>query len=77
MFLSLIVKVTRQCNLRCAYCADWRADTPPMSFEVVANLIGRAMRQDRAEEVNFIWHGGEPLLRGTEFYSKVVEGMDV
>jgi uncharacterized protein len=41
-----------------------------MSFEVLAWVIKRAL--DAARRVNFIWHGGEPLLLGKSFFKKIV-----
>ena len=69
--LSLIVKVTRQCTLRCAYCNDWRSThNETMSFEVMAHMIARALEDH--EHVRFIWHGGEPTLLPIRLYEKAL-----
>jgi uncharacterized protein len=69
--LSLIVKVTRQCTLRCVYCHDWRGGRPQaMSFPVLAHLTARALAEH--ERVYFIWHGGEPTLLPISFYEKAL-----
>ncbi|UCF17475.1 MAG: radical SAM protein, partial [Phycisphaerales bacterium] len=69
--LTLIVKVTRQCTLRCAYCNDWRSNLrEAMSFAVMAHMIARALA-DR-DRVRFIWHGGEPTLLPISFYEKAL-----
>jgi len=41
-----------------------------MSFGVLAQLTKKALQSHR--DVSFIWHGGEPLLLGKEFYRKAV-----
>ena len=67
--LSLIVKATRQCTLRCVYCQDRRASSKQvMSFPVMASMIARALAEH--EHVRFIWHGGEPTLLPISFYEK-------
>ncbi|UCC99507.1 MAG: glycosyltransferase, partial [Phycisphaerales bacterium] len=69
--LMLIVKVTRQCTLRCAYCNDWRSNRKEvMSFPVMARMIARALAEH--EHVRFIWHGGEPTLLPISFYEKAL-----
>jgi uncharacterized protein len=64
-YLCVIIKVTRQCNLRCVYCHDWR-DAPQnsMSFPVAAHLFRGSLSSPRHSVVDFIWHGGEPTLIG-------------
>jgi len=69
--LTLIVKVTRQCALRCTYCNDWRDNRKEvMSFPVVARMIDLALAQH--EHVRFIWHGGEPTFLPISFYEKAL-----
>lgn len=70
--LSLIIKPTRKCNLRCSYCHDWRSRGPKISFEVLANLTAKALAPNKYRLVNFIWHGGEPLLLGIDFFKKAL-----
>ncbi|KMK67580.1 radical SAM protein [Puniceibacterium sp. IMCC21224] len=70
--LNLIVKTTRKCNLRCSYCHDWRSRGRPISFEVLAHLVARALQTPDQRLVNFIWHGGEPLLLGMDFFRKTM-----
>ena len=71
--LVMIVKVSRKCNLRCAYCLDrYSKGSGMMSFEVLANTIVWALKGGRRRTVNFIWHGGEPTLLPCSFYQKAL-----
>ena len=70
--LNLIVKTTRKCNLRCSYCHDWRSRGQPLSFETLAHLTAKALRNPDRHLVNFIWHGGEPLLLGQDFFKRAL-----
>src|SRR6187551_2186344 len=69
---SLITKVTRICNLRCHYCNEWEDTKTVMSFRTLAKLTKHALEHPDARGVTFIWHGGEPLVRGREFYDKAL-----
>ena len=72
-FLSLIVKATRLCNLRCTYCHDWRAGAnQTMNFSVMARMVASALRDEEYDVVNFVWHGGEPTLLQFSFYEKAM-----
>lgn len=71
--LSLIVKATRLCNLRCTYCHDWRAGpNQTMNFSVMARMIASALRDEEHDIVDFVWHGGEPTLLPFSFYEKAM-----
>ncbi len=70
--INAILKVTRDCNLNCEYCHDRQPDTGNMSFEQMALAIDRILSIKDNTSFRFIWHGGEPLLAGTEFFKKAV-----
>jgi uncharacterized protein len=69
--LSLIIKVVSTCNLACRYCDANTHSNRRVSLDTVSHIIKKAL--DYADRVEFIWHGGEPLLMGIQFYEKVVE----
>lgn len=71
--LGLIVKATRHCNLRCAYCHDWRVGGDQrMAFPVMARMVAAALRDSQFTSVEFIWHGGEPTVLPISFYEKAL-----
>src|SRR5438105_7905485 len=71
--ITLIIKGTRLCNLRCAYCHDWRAERDQvMPFPVLARLMAAALTDPQHAAVDFIWHGGETTLLPTTFYEKAL-----
>lgn len=70
--LGLIIKPTRKCNLRCGYCQDWRKNSSSISFEVLTQLTAKALLPLHHNRVEFIWHGGEPLLLGIDFFTKSI-----
>ena len=71
--VTLIMKATRYCNLRCTYCSSW-SDKPnqTMSFEVLAHSIHGVLSAPGVNTAGFIWHGGEPTLLPIAFYRKAL-----
>ena len=68
---SFILKCTRKCNLRCAYCQDRSRQSNAIDIPFVANMFDRIRGYSGLRQVTFVWHGGEPLLLGLPFFRKV------
>jgi uncharacterized protein len=69
--LTVIMKATRLCNLRCTYCHSWRAGPDQtMTFPVLARTIRDALRDPSVRAVDFVWHGGEATVLPIAFYRK-------
>lgn len=74
----IVVKVTRDCNLRCKYCyvADkdkYRGEV--MSFDVFKKLVDRICldknkSDDPKRRFSFVFHGGEPTIIGYDALNK-------
>ena len=75
MDITYIVKITSNCNMGCSYCYyrnnKPEAETGRMSFETVDVLIDSVLENNN-EGAQFIWHGGEPLLMGIDFFEHIV-----
>jgi uncharacterized protein len=74
--LTTIVKPTYACNLGCIYCyeAGRHKIYDRMKCETVSALMQRlADYHGPNNEISIIWHGGEPLLMGLEFYNTAVK----
>ncbi|MDI6619711.1 MAG: anaerobic sulfatase maturase [Clostridiales bacterium] len=72
---SLIMPVSGNCNLSCAYCyrAQMRDNNVKrMSFDVLERFIAQYIELNPVMP-SFGWQGGEPLLAGLDFYKKVIE----
>ncbi|MDO5562552.1 MAG: anaerobic sulfatase maturase [Synergistaceae bacterium] len=67
------------CNLRCSYCYYIGKDklfgrTESMGYDVLKRYISENIRiHGRRAAVEFAWHGGEPTLRGLDFYRRAME----
>jgi len=71
-----IVKlVNGMCNLSCQYCYTSGLKKcivrNRMSLKTLKAVINFFCRDQ--DDIEFIWHGGEPLLAGLEFYREAVE----
>lgn len=67
---TVIVKTTKSCNLRCKYCYT-NFDQRKMDSQTLENITKNFLAAFK--RVTFIWHGGEPLLNGLDFYRKALE----
>ncbi len=73
---SVLIKPTHRCNLDCKYCYDkpYREKIKEdMSMEVLDRTL--KILSGYAQEVNIIWHGGEPTMVGTEWYKNAYENI--
>lgn len=74
---SLMVKPAGSaCSMRCQYC--YYIDNPEsgsrfMSEEILEQTIRSYAAAASYPVLSYVWHGGEPTLRGIEFYKKAAE----
>ncbi len=73
--VPIVKPVNGLCNLSCSYCytsgLNECATKSRMRPEILKIVIDFFCRDQ--DDIEFIWHGGEPLLAGLDFYRKVVE----
>lgn len=74
---TLILKATEKCNSNCYYCdvVYNKKNASSMSVEVLEQVfirINEFLEDDTGQRIEILWHGGEPLLMGTEFYQQAV-----
>jgi uncharacterized protein len=76
-FRQFVLKLHSRCNLSCAYCyvfngpdQGWRRRPPRMPEEVLdrtAERIAEHVHAHGLQDVQVVFHGGEPLLAGAGF----------
>lgn len=76
--VSVVVKISKLCNLRCRYCYEFeelarpdrmsRADLWRMYTHLADYYAAADARDGERTCVMFVWHGGEPLLVEPDFY---------
>jgi len=73
--VTVIAKPTHTCNLKCKYCyVHSHAEQGLMDDITTANMIRRIAKYNQTVgHTQIIWHGGDPLLAGIEFYEKVLD----
>lgn len=72
-YLAIIVKPTYDCNMSCNYCSvEGHNTSPRMSLQTVDRLFERVTDFCGTDvPIYLIWHGGEPLLMGPDFYDYI------
>lgn len=77
-FSAMIKPIGSACNLRCTYCyyldKELQYDSKPrvMSDEMLEEYIAQYIEANSVPQVDFCWHGGEPLMAGLDFYKKAI-----
>lgn len=71
--LNILLEATEACNLRCKYCFHAEEGyTPnrmtPETYEKICRLTF-----PHYEQLQFLWHGGEPLCAGLDFFRQVTD----
>lgn len=76
LIFTNIIKPTHLCNLACTYCYNEDVRRPIMSAAVGDRVVSQTFAHVQGHlsdrSVNFVWHGGEPLIAGLEFYRAIV-----
>jgi len=67
-FTVMAKPVGAACNLECSYCYYRGADLSVMSEETLETFIRQYIEASPGPVVSFVWHGGEPMLAGLDFY---------
>lgn len=72
--VAIIKPADNGCNLHCKYCyANGQPDkTNFMSMETAKKIVDELFEQ-ADKRVTFLWHGGEPMLRGVDFFADVFD----
>lgn len=78
---QLILKVTRDCNLRCEYCYIKNKDHfkgEMIDFELFKETIERIVKEKKGyeDEFSLVFHGGEPTLTSKEHMTKMLSYAD-
>lgn len=75
--MNIIIKPTYACNLRCRYCYlnnDTKAHTERFDVDFAKRIVlqlKELYKDCPQRKLNFIWHGGEPLLWGIDNYRTI------
>jgi len=78
-FSSMVKPIGSACNLDCSYCyyldkapTIYGDHQPVMSMELLEEYTRQYIEANEVPEVTFVWHGGEPLMAGLEYYRKAI-----
>lgn len=76
---NVVIKLTSKCNLRCKYCyvSSHEMRHAPMQMDVLENIFDKYTAyvqtlEPRYKFIYFIWHGGEPLTCGLDYFQKLI-----
>ncbi|RLG94000.1 hypothetical protein DRO29_07030 [Candidatus Bathyarchaeota archaeon] len=74
--ITLIAKPVLFCNVRCRHCSvehrtlyNFNPEFYALSLKKITDFLEK--RSEKITAVEIVWHGGEPLLAGKDFYHQV------
>ena len=72
---AVIVRCSEICNYLCSYCyAEHNSNVPIMPIKTARSIIEKVLEYvSPRRRVHFVWHGGEPLFAGFDFFEKVMD----
>lgn len=78
---TVIFKATEKCNSNCYYCDVVRKENTgeSMSLDVLETAFIRFdeyLNEFPDEKIELLWHGGEPLLLGVDYYRTAIGLLD-
>jgi sulfatase maturation enzyme AslB (radical SAM superfamily) len=76
----LVIQPTSLCNLDCRYCyVPERKDASRLEFSTLRRLFEELVHSrlvSRQQEIDVLWHAGEPLTVGIDYYQQAIEIID-
>ncbi|MDP3436488.1 MAG: anaerobic sulfatase maturase [Bacteroidales bacterium] len=78
-FTAMTKPVGSNCNLYCKYCyyldkeRFYGTGRKLFPDDLLERYIRQYIESNQVPVVSFVWHGGEPLMAGLDFYKRVVE----
>lgn len=75
---TIVIKPTMNCNLRCGYCYEFLRNgtsycKDTMNIKQLTEIVQRTANLFPGSKILWMFHGGEPLLQGTEFFKEFAD----
>jgi uncharacterized protein len=74
---TIIFKPTEACNSNCAYCSVVAHKNPKTItkelFKILIKRVDEYLRNYPDKSINLVWHGGEPLTLGVDFFKNAID----
>lgn len=77
--VQFVIKTSKHCNLRCKYCYEYAelGNKQVIKIEqlkvMYENILNYYQKVTSPVHIEFVWHGGEPLLQHPDFYWQVLD----
>jgi len=69
--LTAVIELTEKCNLGCTFCLRPSFKNSGMSLKILEKTIKFLLEYEK-ERIDFVWHGGEPLILGSHFFENII-----
>ncbi len=68
--ITAVIELTEKCNMGCTFCLRPSFKKESMNLKTLEKIIKHLLNYSSGR-VDFIWHGGEPLLLGINFFKEI------
>ncbi len=82
--ICIIVKLTNNCDLTCSYCgvagpksSTTNSPQKVMKEKQIYKLYTILSRSQQITDIDFIWHGGEPLLINLKLLDNIINAQNI
>ncbi|MBD2212752.1 GRRM system radical SAM/SPASM domain protein [Nostoc linckia FACHB-104] len=71
----VVIQPSSFCNIDCKYCyVPNRTNRSTINLEILKDILTKVFQSDCvADDFRLVWHNGEPLSLGLEFYQQVID----
>lgn len=71
--ITPIIEPVTSCNLSCSYCFVGKKNPERMDLSTLEKIISSVILHNGKKSITkFIWHGGEPLLAGLDYFKNII-----
>jgi len=75
---TVILKPTEACNAKCIYCVVYKKRRGPVTMpletlELFFSRVNEFLGERPEEQMEIVWHGGEPLLLGADYFAQALQ----
>lgn len=69
--MVIVLNPTKECNMTCRYCYSENSNDKILSLKTFNIIVEKFT--DYYDNVEYSWHGGEPLLMEKNYFSNIIE----
>lgn len=74
---TAMICVTKDCPLDCSYCYVHNKEKGVININLLKKFINSLFLFNQTKTISILWHGGEPLTAGTDFFKEICNYIEI